>query len=181
MSEEAAPQMDPPRDLRLEYQSALRACSPKQRKWLKRTYEMAGQKWAACSALGYSTHTVWKWLRDEKIKSVVALQQELAELDHDLTRARILREYERLAFANVNEFRAPDGTRKGFPDFTDDMSAAIHEIEFDELGKPSKIKLHAKVSALDTLARIQGVLVDRSELTIKDAPAPVVRIVERAD
>lgn len=175
------PDEEGPRDLRKEYLDALRSCTPKQRRWLKKTDEMVGQKWAAGTALGYSKHTVWRWLRMETVKAVLALQALLAEQDHDLTRQRILREYERIAFANLNDFRGTDGSRKQYTAWTDSMSAAVQECEFDSVGQPTKVKLHRKAPALDTLARIQGVLIDRSEVLLTDAPPPTVNIVERAD
>jgi phage terminase small subunit len=177
---------DGERDLRGEYEIARRACTPKQRKWLAKMSELAGQKWAACNALGFSKHTVWKWLREDRIKQVLELQTQLAGLDHDITRDRIMREYERLAFSNINDFRAPDGTRKAFANWTDDMSAAVLECDFDSNGYPTHVKLHSKRDALDALAKIMGVLVDRHELTgpngqpLQTAP-PVIHIVERAD
>lgn len=183
MSDEVAAETieEPPREYRKEYALALRRCTPKQRAWARKVAELAGQKWAACDRLGLSKHTVWKWLRQDRMQKVLELQALMAEQDHDITRERILREYERIAFANLNDFRSVQGIRLQFTAWTDDMSAAVQECEFDESGQPAKIKLHRKSPALDTLARIQGVLIDRSELTLKDATPPVVHIVERDD
>lgn len=158
--------MDPePRDLRRELNQALRRCTPKQRKWLYKVRECAGQKWAALYQLGYSTTALRKWLRDERTHKVLALQAEIAAMDSDITRERQLREYGRIAFAKMDDFRGPDGRRKPFKDWGEDQCAAVSEVEFDAAGNVTRVKLHRKGGAQDALARITGVLVDRRELT----------------
>lgn len=158
------------RDLRRELTNALRRCTPKQRRWLRTVRELAGQKWAAGVKLGYSTQSVRKWLRQERVQKVLALQTEMAELDSDITRERQLREYERIAFAKIDDFRASDGTRKPFKDWSEDQCAAVSELEFDADGNVTKVKLHRKGAAQDALARITGVLVDKHkhEVTLID-------------
>ena len=174
---------EPARDLRRELTNALRRCTPKQRKWLRTVEQMAGQKWAAATALGNSSRTVAKWVRMERVHKVLALQAEVAELDSDLTVARIKREYGRLAFSNIQQFYKPDNTFKAPSEWSEDMAAAVSEIHFDTLGKIEKIKLHAKPAPLDTTARIRGVLVDKQKheltgpnggpLLYVDQPIPV--------
>jgi hypothetical protein len=153
--------------LRREYTNALRRCTPKQRQWLRAVAANAGQKWGrTCEDLGFSTNTIWKWLRQEQIQRVLAMQGELAELDSDLTRERIQREYSRLAFSSFKQFHAPDGSFKPAGEWTEDMFAAVESMEFDAAGKVVKIKLHRKPTALDSVARIRGLLES-------DRPPPV--------
>lgn len=154
--------MDPEaRDLRRELTNALRRCTPKQRKWLHAVRASAGQLWGPALKLGYSRVSVEKWLRKESTREVLRLHAEIAELDSEITRERQLREYERIAFAKINDFRAPDGTRKPFKDWSEDQCAAVAEVEFDAAGNVTKVKLHRKGAAQDALARITGVLVEK--------------------
>jgi hypothetical protein len=161
------------RDLRRELTNALRRCTPKQRKWLGVVREMAGQKWRAAVKLNYSTNSVRKWLRQERVQTVLILQAEMAELDNDLTAARIQHEYGRLAFSSLKEFYKPDNTFKQPSEWTEDMAASVSELRFDEKGGIAAIKLHSKPRALDTTAKIRGVLVEKlkhehGELRIRD-------------
>lgn len=180
--------VEPPRDLRRELTNALRRCTPKQRAYLYRVAANEGQKWSAASVSATGTwddalskYTIAKWLRLEQVQKVLALHAEVAQLDSDVTHARLEREYERIAFASLGDFRGIDGKPLPFAQWTPDMCAAISEIEFNEDGSVKRFKLHRKAPAQDTLSRVKGYLVDRSELILKDAPPPVVHIVERVD
>lgn len=155
---------DAPPDLRKKYAQLMRKCTPKQRRWLRLVAEMAGQKWSAAEKLGYAKQSVQKWLRLDSTKQILALQASMAEQDHDLTRERILREYERLAFSDLRQLYDASGELKLPHDWDDETAAAVSERAFDERGRP-RVKLHDKRGALDAIARIQGVLVDRRELT----------------
>lgn len=153
--------VEAPRDLRRELTNALRRCTPKQRMYLRRVQAGAGQKWSDAVRGTFSRHTLQKWLRMERVQQVLALHAELAELDSGITRERQLREYERIAFARIDDFRGPGGTRKPFKDWTEEQCAAVSEIEFDDAGNVSKVKLHRKGAAQDALARITGLLVEK--------------------
>lgn len=173
--------LEKPRDLRREFINARRRCTPKQRAWLRLVFDQCGQKWSAGKKLGVSSHTVQTWLRDPKIQKVLELQRDLAEQDHDITRARILREYERIAFADIRELYTNEGALKSPREWDDETAPAVQERSFDKMGNPN-VKLHDKRFALDALARITGVMVDRKEITGKNgAPLnpvqPVLRVV----
>lgn len=176
---------EPPRDLRAEYVRLLRKCTTKQRAWLRLVRQMVPRQ-TAITQLGYSTHTLYKWLRNDRIRAAMALQQEMAMLDSDITYARLEREYERIAFAQLLDFRAPNGALLPFAQWTPEMGAAVTEVEFNLDGSVKRFKLHRKAPAQDTLSRVKGYLVDRRELTGPDgqplqAAPPIIQIVRYDD
>ena len=77
-----------------------------------------------------------------------------------ITRERVLREYGRLAFANLRdivEWDAEGLEVKPSQDLTDDDAAAVAEIvTASDGGKPYRVKLHDKKPALDAIARYLG-------------------------
>src|SRR6266851_3194490 len=79
-----------------------------------------------------------------------------------ITPDRVLREYRRIAFANLRHILNWDGTGmevKPSKDLSDDDVAAIAEIvEAAATGKPYRIKLDDKKAALDAIARYLGML-----------------------
>lgn len=158
--------VEAPRDLRRELTNALRRCTPKQRMYLRRVQAGAGQKWSDAVRGTFSRHTLQKWLRMERVQQVLALHAEIAELDSDLTVERIKREVGRLAFSNFMEFYGPDGRFKPPAQWTEEMFAAVEQLEFDAAGNVLKIKLYRKPSALDSAAKIRGVLVERHKMDI---------------
>ncbi|HYH63355.1 MAG TPA: terminase small subunit [Urbifossiella sp.] len=129
---------------------------------------------------------------------VTALQERLLKR-HDTSVDRILKEYARLAFLDIRKAFDDDGNLKAIHDLDDDTAAAISGLEVEvrrvagdadeEMeGQPHggalkrqhgatarlhKIKLTDKKGALDSLARIRGLFVDRTEITGKDG-GPIV-------
>jgi len=79
-----------------------------------------------------------------------------------ITKERVLREYRRIAFANLRHIL--DWNEEGMEvkpakDLTEDDVAAIAEIvEAAGTGKPYKVKLYDKKAALDAIARYLGML-----------------------
>lgn len=79
-----------------------------------------------------------------------------------ITPDRVLREYRRIAFANLRHIL--DWDEKGMEvkpakDLTEDDVAAISEIvEAAGTGKPYRVKLYDKKAALDAIARYLGML-----------------------
>lgn len=118
---------------------------------------------AARGKLGYSSHTVWKWKRDPKIQRILALQSEMAEMDSELTTARIHREYGRLAFSSIGQFYDEANRFKKPSDWTAEMAAAVESIKFDEDGNITELKLHRKGAALDAVAKMRNLLIDKHE------------------
>src|SRR4051812_9128116 len=77
-----------------------------------------------------------------------------------ITRERVLREYGRMAFANLRdlvEWDAEGLEVKPSKDLTDDEAAGVAEIVTAASGgKPYRVKLHDKKPALDAIARYLG-------------------------
>jgi hypothetical protein len=151
-------------DLRQEFLALMRACTPKQRKWLRQVGSMAGQTTSAAVKLGYSTHTCWKWLRMPHIRRVLALQEELAQQDSEFTQQRTRREIGWLAHSSIGRFYDENNQFKPPSEWTEEMSAAVEAIEFHKArdgGGIKKIKLHNKPTPLTLQGRIQGLIVEK--------------------
>lgn len=94
-----------------------------------------------------------------------------ARLDRqtEKTNAEILAEYEKLGFSRLADYYNDDGTLKDISSLTDDQKSALSAIEIEEheyenkkgrkgLTRKIKIRLHSKKGALDSLARIKGLM-----------------------
>jgi len=100
--------------------------------------------------------------------------QERRKQDEDAVKAgreRILAEYQRLAFSDPVLMFNEDGTLKKIPDMPPEARACIAGFDvvqsFDAEGRPKtthKIRLESKKGALDGLAKINGLFVDRHSL-----------------
>ncbi len=82
---------------------------------------------------------------------------------------RVLRELEFLAFSNVTDIVSWDGggnlSVTASDALPDDVRAAIKK--FKATANQIEIEMHTKLSALDTLAKIHGMMADRKEITGK--------------
>jgi phage terminase small subunit len=188
-----------PRDLRRERAAKMRLCTPKQRKWLRALASNNFQKWKTAEKLGYSNHSVFKWLRMDHVRDAMALLEEIADADSDLTRQRVIAAYESIAFADVRDLYEADGRLKAPNEWPDDVAAAVQSVETQERkifedGKPTgeyelvrKVRRHDKRFALDFLAtRMKIAGARRFEVTGRDGEplpgaVPIIQFVERAD
>jgi len=125
-----------------------------------------------------------------RVKELDGKKTEELEITHE----RILKEYAKLAFANSeNFFDWAEGTRVGKDgeefdvgivllkrreDIPPDMLAAIQSIEETQQG--IKVKLYDKKSALDSLAKIKGMFVEKHEVSGKDG-GPIQTTIIRGD
>lgn len=194
------PEGPEPRDLRAELVRAMQKCTPKQRKWLRSLAANKFQKWGTALKLNISTHTVHKWLRLSHVTAVIALQEEIADLDSDLTRQKILAAYEAIAFADIRTIFAADGKLLPPSQWPDEIAFAVLGVDtqerqlrekgehFNEFELVRKIKLHDRKTALDFLATYKKIAgAKRIEVTGKDgeplaaAGPPVIHFVERRD
>lgn len=130
----------------------------------------------ALVAAGYSPKSqgeAWKFLRDPTvIRYMQALLQEQQEKLGEIYRAdkeNIINELVKIAFADTRRIvRVKDGKLQ-VPDsdeITNIEAAAIAEVS--ETKKGLRIKFHSKVEALDKLAKILGLYVEKHEHTGKD-------------
>lgn len=91
-----------------------------------------------------------------------AIEKAIAERSRRtrITADRVLREYARIAFADIRSFttQGPPGATglKSVAALSDDEAAAVAELSGAPGGKGLKVKLHDKKQALDALARHLG-------------------------
>jgi len=130
----------------------------------------------------------------------VKISDRIDELDDaktdelEITQERILKEYAKLAFTNsddlmlyTDEYIISEQETEGSPavykkvsraylkphdDLTEDQKGVVQEIRETQTGVA--IKLYDKKSALDSLAKIKGMFVDKHEVTGKDGSAIVI-------
>lgn len=100
------------------------------------------------------------------IQHLLSPKEAEEEAGLEITVDRILKEYARIAFADITKAIevADDEVRvKPFEEMGEDLTAAIAEISVDEIDLPKKgvkrskkIKVHPKVAALNALAQYMG-------------------------
>ncbi len=130
----------------------------------------------ALVAAGYSpknTATAWEFLKDPTvIRYMQALLQEQQEKLGEIYRAdkeNIINELVKIAFADPRRIvRVKDGKLQVMDsdEITNIEAAAIAEVS--ETKRGLRIKFHSKVDALDKLAKILGLYVEKHEHTGKD-------------
>lgn len=94
-----------------------------------------------------------------------------------VTPERIIREYARIAFLDIRNFYNDDGTLKKITELDDDTAAAIAGMDISTFTKDNgeivisevvkKIKNVDKKGALDSLAKIKGMFVEKVEVEVK--------------
>jgi phage terminase small subunit len=133
---------------------------------------------AAARRAGYSLHTAkgigLRLLRDPAVAAAVKEAQAMRADRLDITAERVLREYARIAFADIRRLLhwGPAGVALR-PDYTltDDDAAAIAELSLTVAHGDARprIKLHDKRGALNSIARHLGLFARESGAA---APAP---------
>ena len=128
---------------------------------------------SAYSTEKMSQRVLWKeasLLLDNPIVTVriAELQGQLAER-HEITQDMIAQEYQKLGFANISDvisWGEDSVTFKASADLSPEITAAVAEVSSIETkeGRHIKLKLHDKRGALDSLAKLLGFMVDRSEV-----------------
>jgi phage terminase small subunit len=130
----------------------------------------------ALVAAGYSPKSqgeAWKFLRDQTVRRYIqALLQEQQEKLGEIYRAdkeNIINELVKIAFADPRRIvRVKDGKLQVMDsdEITNIEAAAIAEVS--ETKRGLRIKFHSKVEALDRLAKILGLYIEKHEHTGKD-------------
>lgn len=119
---------------------------------------------------------------------VSTLRKELLE-KFNVTNERIIEEYSRLAFVDLAELYGEDGKLLPVHEMPEHARRAIAAIEVDELfegagkdrqqvGFTTKLKLNRKRDALQDLAKIRKMLVDRTEHDVSPRLAELMRAAE---
>lgn len=152
-------------ELRAERVVALRACTGKQRAWLRKTMEIGGMPWLAAEKLGIGSASVHRWMRKEHIRRALRVLTSLAVIDLEISALRIQREYTRLAFSNIKDVYDEAGEVKSPSAWPEEVAAAVAEHSYDRDGRPT-VRMHDKMRALDALARMRRLAgAERFELT----------------
>jgi phage terminase small subunit len=100
-----------------------------------------------------------RMLRNPKIKAAIDAAMAARAERTRITADRVLKEYARIAFADIRQFMRWDGkTAQMRPEteIGDDQAAAIAELYFGAGRQASRLRLHDKKAALDALARHLG-------------------------
>lgn len=179
---EAADKDDP----HVTWVRARRKCTPGQRRWLNALPTYGMRYWSAGMALGHSTRTIHRWLRNENVKTALEARHALDEIHADVGRNRVLSNWEQQARADITLFYKT-GTFDIKPpsEWTEEMRGMVQELSFDRNGKP-KLKLYNRQDATNTLAKYNKMISDRHELMGPDgeplslAP-PIVNVVISKD
>lgn len=130
----------------------------------------------AAKAAGYSEQTAYSIgsenLKKPEIQAYIAAIQKDLEKIAGISRLRVLREHEKMAFSSIAHLHLTWITRKEFDTLTDDQKSCIAEIQTQtriemkynptsEEEEPVqvdfvKVKLYDKQKALDSIARMLG-------------------------
>jgi phage terminase small subunit len=171
----------------------------KQRVFVREYLKHSNATQAALTA-GYSKKTApfigAQNLKKDSIIEALAAKADsvLKKLDaEDVTIARVVAEFAKLGFANMQDFIQVQKDGSAYCDLsnlTRDQAAAIQEINTEEyiegkgedgrLVKKVKVKLHDKKGALDSLGKYLKMFIDRMEHTGKDG-GPIVTKAEEPD
>jgi phage terminase small subunit len=142
----------------------------------------------AAKAAKRAGHTGQKskgWQIKRRKAIAAAIEQAIAERSKrtQITADRVLREYARIAFADIRSFaKGQQGVTdlKSVATLTDDEAAAVVELNGIP-GKGLKVKLHDKKKALDALARHLGLFTKtQDEAESPSAAAERIRELIRA-
>lgn len=140
------------------------ALTPKQERFVQEYLVDLNGTQAAIRA-GYSPRTAnmqaARMLAKDNFKALVSERRAAIAQSLEITQERVAREYARIAFADMRHFARVDGGGIGLKasdDWSDDDAAAVAELSEtrSESGGSVRFKLHSKVQALDSLAKMLG-------------------------
>ncbi|MYD94572.1 MAG: terminase small subunit [Chloroflexi bacterium] len=148
--------------------SAPRKLTPKQQRFVDEYLVDLNATQAAVRA-GYSARTANRMGSENLSKPVIqdAVQKALKRRAQrtEITADNVLREYARLAFADLTDVADADGdtvTVKSLADLPPEVTAAIAEVAQTATG--IRVKFHSKTQALESLARHLGLFNDKLTL-----------------
>ena len=137
-------------------------------------------KRGALQEAGYSAASIAIWNRPE-VQKEIKRRRELMTVRAEITEARILAEYEKVAFSSLGDLLEMNEDGSGWIDVSSmtqdqkDALAEYHVETYQELGddehpghtvKKSRIKFHDKLSALRDISRILGLFKDKLEVSV---------------
>ena len=145
--------------------------TPKQSRFVEEYLLDLNGKQAAIRA-GYSPKTAEvqgsRLLRNAKVQKALEAAVQARSRRTEVTADRVVAEFAKLAFADMRDYWPKMGETVDLHRLDQDRTAAIGEITIDEvvdaggtLHRRTRLKLHDKKGALDSLARHLGMFVDR--------------------
>jgi phage terminase small subunit len=145
--------------------------TPKQSRFVEEYVVDLNGKQAAVGA-GYSAKSAEvqasRLLRNTAVQAALGQAMQARSRRTAVTADRVVTEFARLAFANMRDYWPRPGETIDLHRLDRDLAAAIEEITIDEvvdaagiLHRRTRLKLHDKKGALDSLARHLGLFVDR--------------------
>lgn len=144
---------------------------------------------------GYSLETAYsqgsRLLKFVEVQAYIKHLRENIEESTGVTKNRVVRELQRIAFSDMGRFKRDWMTLREFEDLTDDDRAAISSIDYQEIptehGKETviKFKLHDKLKAAEMLNKMLGYNApDKLEVTDTstedEKAARLAKLLERA-
>lgn len=143
-----------------------RPLNPKQARFVEEYIVDLSATQAAIRA-GYSERTAYsqgqRLLKHVEVQAAIQEAVRKRSARTEITADRVLQEYARIGLGDIREVVTWEGntvTLKPSVELTDDVAAAIGEVSQGSNGD-LKVKLHSKVSALDSMAKHLGMFVER--------------------
>jgi phage terminase small subunit len=110
--------------------------------------------------------TACEWLKDPDVQRLIEQELEHRRERNEVLVSRTMREYSRVAFSTLGEVveQGEDGSvrAKRLAEMQPEEVAAVREIRTGKDGEV-EVKLHDKVRALDSLAKVLGLFRDEEE------------------
>lgn len=183
--------------LRDEFLESIRACSRRERRWIKHLIKEGGEPYPAGRAAGIGKATVFNYLRRPHTQRAFELVHAILRLDLGVSLFSQLREYKRQGYAKLRDAYYPKGAKdasgkviegqlKPPHEWDEDTAAAICEHSYDKDGRPT-IKMHAKGVALGALDKLLNLgPPQRLELTGKNGESlnqavPIIQFARYSD
>lgn len=141
---------------------------------------------------GYSEKTAhqtgYELLKKPEIRAIVEEALEAQLYSYGMNKYRLVQEYLRIGYFDPRKLFYEDGKPIPICDLDDDTAAALAGLDIQEVyegfgedrkfvGYTKKYKLSDKKGALDSVAKIMGVMVDKTEHTGKNGGPITVRFV----
>lgn len=161
-------------DVQRRFATAMRACTPAMRKFIRALPKHGWRPYSASAALKMSDRTVGTWRRRPRFIAALEIAREMWDADLDTSTSRLIGEYAALAFSSVQDAVDP-ATGKVLPVhmLRGEVAAAVQETEVNDAGELVPVKWHPKKFALETLTRMRNIAPKRVEITGKDG-APLM-------
>lgn len=125
-------------------------------------------------------------LRNDNVKSYIAVLKRDLGLRLGITRERIAKEYAKLAFSDKRKLYNEDGTFKSIHELDDETAGAVSsfEIQESEDGKitTKRVRLHDKRAALGDLNKMLGYNEpEKFDITTGGEPINAIQIIQLPD